>query len=90
VKADTEAALPHLERHGAGMIVWHDVREGGPEWIKVLEYLKREIAPRHYIEWIDTTWLAVLRSGVFRSRGNRGPASAGRNLSRNGIPLPKR
>lgn len=61
VKADTEIALAHLKRHGQVTIVWHDYREDAPEWMKVYEYLHREIAPHYCLDYIDTTWLVVLR-----------------------------
>jgi hypothetical protein len=61
VKADTEIALAHLKRHGTGMIVWHDFHDDALEWVKVYEYVTREVAPLYRVDWIDSTWLAVLR-----------------------------
>jgi precorrin-6B methylase 2 len=63
VKADTEMALAHLRRRGQGTIAWHDCHTEPPEWLKVYEYLQREIAPCYQIDWITSTWLAVLRFG---------------------------
>ena len=75
VKADTEIALKHLKRHRAGTIVWHDYSDTMPEWMKVYEYVNREIAPYYPVEWIESTWLAVLR--VRMSDGEGARASAG-------------
>jgi len=91
VKADTIIALAHLKRHRAGMIVWHDFQDDAPEWMKVYEYVTREIAPHYYVEWIDTTRLAVLRwSALSAERANPARASGGGSLWRNGIRRPRR
>jgi SAM-dependent methyltransferase len=62
VKADTELALAHLTRCREGTIVWHDFHDDAPEWLRVHEYLVREIAPFYRLDAIESTWLAVLRS----------------------------
>jgi precorrin-6B methylase 2 len=63
VKTDTEMALAHIERFSQGTIVWHDCHQDPPEWLKVYEYLDREVAPHYRLDVIDSTWLAVLRFG---------------------------
>lgn len=63
VKADTEIALRHIRRQRCGTIVWHDFHQDPPEWLQVYAYLVREIAPLHRLDWIESTWLAVLRLG---------------------------
>jgi hypothetical protein len=76
VKGDTKIALAHLKRRRGGMIVWHDFQDDGPEWMKVYDYVTREIAPDYCVEWIEGTRLAVLRwppqnAGGYSARNSR-------------------
>ncbi len=66
VKADTEAALAHLQRHGGGVLVWHDYYAGAPDWVGVKQYVD---SLNLEIEQVEGTWLALAKvKGKRRSR----------------------
>lgn len=63
VSKDTELAMGHAEfvKRTSGrvvVIVWHDVCETHPEWVEVLKYLEREIAPWRSVSRVEGTWVA--------------------------------
>lgn len=61
VREDTERALATFALRFTPyntIVIWHDVYDGGPEWMGVKRYLETEITPLHQVHWIEGTWIA--------------------------------
>ena len=65
VRTDTEKALDYFaatpgKKKERRFIVWHDVSEGHPNWVGVLDYLSKEVAPYYDVKRVKDTWLAFV------------------------------